>query len=70
MVYFHSGQFIPLARTADMLADLYGQAVSEATISAAVAEAAQRVSPVTEALRTYLVDTPERGSGKWYNKSR
>jgi len=59
MVYFHSGQFIPLARTADMLADLYGQAVSEATISAAVAEAAQRVSPVTEALRTYLVDTPE-----------
>lgn len=59
MVYFHSGQFIPLARTADILADLYGQSVSEATISAAVAEAAQRVSPVMEAVRAYLVTTPD-----------
>jgi len=39
MVYFHSAQFIPLARTAAILQDVYGQAVSEATIVGAVAEA-------------------------------
>jgi len=57
MVYFHSAQFIPLARTAAVLHDLYGQAVSEATIVAAVAAAAQSVEAVTEAVRAYLVAT-------------
>ena len=59
MVYFHSAQFIPLARTAAILQDVYGQAVSEATIVGAVAEAARAVEPVTEALRVYLVATPD-----------
>jgi len=59
MVYFHSGQFIPLARTADVIQDLYGQSVSEATLIAAVAETARRVRPVTEAVRAYLITTPE-----------
>ena len=59
MVYFHSAQFIPLARTVAILQDVYGQAVSEATIVGAVAEAARAVEPVTEALRVYLVKTPD-----------
>lgn len=59
MVYFQTAQFIPLARTAAVIEDLYGQSVSEATILAAVSEAARVVAPVTEALRAYLVETPE-----------
>jgi len=59
MVYFHAGQFIPLARTAEIMVGLYGQAVSEGTIVKAVSEAAQRVEPVVAALRAYLVQTPE-----------
>jgi len=60
MVYFHRAQFIPLARTAAVLHDLYGQAVSQATIVAAVVEAAQAVRAVTEAVRACLVDALRR----------
>ncbi len=59
LVYFHSGQFIPLARTAEMVEGLYGQPVAEATIERAVATVAQQVTPVLEALKTYRVETPE-----------
>lgn len=59
LVYFHSGQFIPLQRTAEMVAGLYGQPVSEATILKAVRDAAGAVTAVTQALKTYLVETPE-----------
>lgn len=57
LVYFHSGQFVPLGRTAEMVAGLYGQAVSEATILKAVQEAAQRVAPVNAAVKAYLIRT-------------
>ncbi len=59
LVYFHSGQFIPLQRTAEMVAGLYGQPVSEATILKAVGDAARVVTPVTQALKMYLVETSE-----------
>jgi transposase len=59
LVYFHSAQFIPLARTADIMAGLYGQAVSEATIVTSVREVAHQVAPVLAAVKTYLVNTPE-----------
>lgn len=59
LAYLHSGQFIPLARTAELVEGLYGQPVSQATILSAVAEAAERVAPVGEAVRRYLVSTPE-----------
>lgn len=59
LVYFHSGQFIPLQRTAEMVAGLYGQPVSEATILNAVWETARTVAPVMAALQGYLVETPE-----------
>lgn len=59
LVYFHSGQFIPLARTAELVEGLYGQPVSEATVLTAVAEAARQVEPVSAGLKTYLVETAE-----------
>lgn len=59
LVYFHSGQFIPLARTVEVMEGLYGQPVSEATIVAAVQTAAERVASVTEAVTAYLVNTAE-----------
>jgi len=59
LAYFHSGQFIPLARTADMAEGLYGQPVSEATVVSAVQAMAQVVAPVIEALKTYLAESPE-----------
>ena len=59
LVYFHSGQFIPLTRTAEMVEGLYQQPVSEATILAAVAEVAQQIAGSNDALKTYLVKTEE-----------
>lgn len=59
LVYFHTGQFIPLARTAEMVEGLYGQPVSEATVLTALAEAARRVEPINDGLKTYLVETSE-----------
>ena len=59
LVYLHSGQFIPLARTADIAEGLYHQPVAQATILAAVAEVAHQVAPVNEALKTYLIETAE-----------
>jgi len=59
LVYLHTGHFIPLARTAEIAEGFYQQPVSEGTILAAVAEAAQQVAPVNEALKTYLVETDD-----------
>lgn len=59
LAYFHSGQFIPLARTAAVMEGLYGQRVSQGTIVKAVREVAQRVTPVVEALKDYLAETAE-----------
>jgi transposase len=59
LVYFHSAQFVPLARVAELVEGVYGQPVSQATIVTAVREAAERVRPVCEALRTYLVETTQ-----------
>lgn len=59
LVYFHSGQFIPLQRTAEMVAGWYGPPVSEATILNAVWETAHSVAPVNAALRNYLIETSE-----------
>jgi|SRR5579863_1311175 len=59
LVYFHSGQFIPLARTAEIVEGLYQQPVAQATILAAVAEVAHQAAPVNAALKTYLIETSE-----------
>jgi transposase len=59
MVYFNQYHFIPMERTAEIMADLYGQPVSSGTIPAASASLAEQVKPVHEELRAYLTHTEE-----------
>ncbi len=57
MVYFNQYQFIPLERTVEVIEELYGQQVSEATIVNACKQTAQQVAPVVEAIREELKET-------------
>jgi transposase len=57
MVYLNVYHFIPLARTAELVGELYGQPVSEGTIEAAGVEVAERVEVVNEQVKAYLVAT-------------
>jgi transposase len=57
MVYFNVYQFIPLARTAELVGELYGQPVSEGTVEAAGVEVAGRVEGVNEQVKAYLAQT-------------
>jgi len=56
-VYFNQAHFIPLERTGDILAALYGHKMSEATIVAAGQEIAERVEPVNAAAKEHLINT-------------
>jgi transposase len=58
-VYFNQYHFIPLERTRQLLADLYGQTLSESTIIDAGAMLAARVLPVTERIKTHLTTHAE-----------
>ena len=58
-VYFNQNHHIPLERTQEILEDLYGQSPVEATVIAASQEMEKKVSPVNEAVKTYLIDTDE-----------
>jgi len=58
-VYFNQYHFIPLERTRQLLADLYGQTLSESTIIDAGVLLAARVWPVTERIKTYLTTQAE-----------
>jgi len=57
MVYFNQYHHLPIERTGEILADLYGQGVSAATIVAASERVAPSVEPVVEAIRAALVST-------------
>ena len=59
MVYFNQYHFVPMARTAEIMQDLYGQSVSNGTIPAVNERMAEQVKPVTEDIRTYLIKTEE-----------
>jgi transposase len=59
MVYFNLYQYVPLKRTTEIMEELYGQAVSEGTVVAAVAEAAEAVRSVVEKVKRYLIETEE-----------
>ncbi len=56
VVYFNHYHFIPLERTAQLVADLYGQPLSEGTLVEASLEVAQQVAPVNAQVKTYLTE--------------
>ena len=59
MVYFNNYQLVPLERTAEIIADLYHQEVSEGAVLAAVKEVARQVVPVNEKIKAHLIQTEE-----------
>jgi len=58
-VYFNHNHFIPLERTREILAELYGHPINEATIVAAGQEVAARVRPVNDQVKQHLIQTEE-----------
>jgi len=56
-VYFNHGHFISLERTSEILSDLYGHTMSEATIMTASQEVVEQVAPVNEAAQDHLINT-------------
>jgi transposase len=53
-VYFNQYQFIPLERTSEIFADLYGHPVGEGTMVAATQEMAAAVQPANEQVKGQL----------------
>src|SRR5499427_4008947 len=53
-VYFNQYQFIPLERTSEMFADLYGHPVGEGTLVAATQEMAEAVKPANAQVKAQL----------------
>lgn len=58
-VYFNQNHFVPLERTGEIFADLYGHALTEATILTACQEMADQVAPVQAAAKEHLIHTPD-----------
>lgn len=57
MVYFNQYHHIPVARTGEILSDLYGQPVGDGTVVAASLQVAAQVTPLNEAVKEALVHT-------------
>ena len=53
-VYFNQYQFIPLERTSEIFADLYGHPVGEGTLVAATQEMAEAVRPAKAQVKAHL----------------
>jgi len=57
MVYFNQQHHVPLERTAEIIEDLYDQAVSEGTIVEACVQVAKQVGPVNQVCKEELQAT-------------
>jgi transposase len=55
--YFNNYHVVPLERTTEIFADLYGHPISEAIVLQANATLADRVQPTTEAVKEALIDS-------------
>ncbi len=62
--YFNSENFMPVARTAQFLKDLYGQAPSEAVILKANKELNQHIQSARSAVKQQLYEVPVLHSDK------
>ena len=58
-VYFNQDHFVPLERTGQILADLYGHPLVDATILSVSEEVADQVEPVQAAAKEHLIHTPD-----------
>jgi transposase len=56
--YFQTQHFVPVERTAQIIEDLTGQRVAEATLMKAQRECAAAIAPATAAIQAQLRDTP------------
>lgn len=56
MVYLNTEQHLPLERTCDLLEEFYHHRLSEGTIVAACAEAAQKVEKSNQAVKEHLIE--------------
>jgi len=54
--YFNHEHFVPLDRTHEILADLYGVSLGDATIMAAGQHIAEQVAPVQQQVKAYLTE--------------
>lgn len=59
MVYFNIYQFIPLARTSEIISAVYPPNISDGTVFAASIEMAQQVAPATEQFKAHLMETED-----------
>ena len=59
LVYFNQYHHIPVERTGEIMADLYGQAIGDGTVVTASDQLAEKVETVNLAVKNYLIDTSE-----------
>lgn len=59
MVYFNQYQFIPLARTTEVMEDLYQQPLAEGSVVAADERVAEQVAVPNQKVKSYLIHTPD-----------
>ena len=59
MVYFNQYHFVSLERVTEIMADLYGQSVSEGTVVFAGRCIAQQVNPINELVKQHLAEQAE-----------
>ncbi len=55
-IFDNQYQLIPLKRVSEVFADLYGQPLAEGTIVSACEDVAEQVKPVSEAIKTHLIE--------------